>query len=63
MCSGVANWYSPRGSRGLTEIASAHARLSLAMLGADAEPGLPPAVHYVQLVADVWGPQITADPG
>jgi AcrR family transcriptional regulator len=62
MCSGVANWYSPRGSRELTEVASAHAQLSLAMLGAEAEPGLPPVGHYVRLVADVWGPRLTVDP-
>ncbi len=62
MCSGVANWYSPRGSRELTDVASTHARLSLAMLGADTEPGVPLVAHYVRLVADVWGPQITADP-
>jgi AcrR family transcriptional regulator len=61
MCSGVANWYTPRGGRELTEVASAHAQLSLAMLGAEADPGLPPAGHYVRLVADVWGPQVTAD--
>jgi AcrR family transcriptional regulator len=63
MCSGVANWYSPNGGRELADVASAHARLSLAMLGAETEAGLPHAGHYITLVGDVWGPRVAAGSG
>ncbi|MFB9836901.1 TetR/AcrR family transcriptional regulator [Actinoallomurus acaciae] len=55
MCSGVANWYNPGGRHALAEIADMHAQLSLAMLGAEPEPGLPPAAHYIHLVTGIWG--------
>jgi AcrR family transcriptional regulator len=55
MCSGVANWYSPDGGRGLAEIAEIHARMCLATLGAEPEPDLPSADHYIDLVAGIWG--------
>lgn len=62
MCTGVANWYSPTGDRGLAEIASAHAEMALAMLTAAPEPDLPPAGHYLRLVTEVWGPHVTGAP-
>lgn len=60
MCSGVANWYTSGGRHALAEVAETHAHLSLAMLGAAPDPGLPPAGHYIRLVTGVWGDDATA---
>ncbi|MET8049618.1 TetR/AcrR family transcriptional regulator [Streptosporangium sp. NPDC005286] len=53
MCTGVARWYSPRGVLSLTEIASAHAAMALAMLGCTTP--LPSDDYAIALVTEIWG--------
>ena len=50
------------GSRELTDVASAHAHLSLAMLDAKAEPDVPAVGHNVRPVAATRRPHITPKP-
>lgn len=56
MCSGIARWYEPNGPIGLDDLATHHAAMALALLGAPASSDTTaiPAVRAV--VSEIWPP-------
>lgn len=61
MCSGVAEWYSPKGQLSLLELAQAHAHMTLHLLGDrcsfDTVVKLLEPLHVQDIVDEVWSPE------
>jgi AcrR family transcriptional regulator len=58
MCSGVAEWYSPRGQLALPELGQAHAHMALQLLGHEckfaAVAEILASIGVAAMVAEVW---------
>jgi AcrR family transcriptional regulator len=60
MCSGVAEWYSPKGNLALPKLAKTHAHMALRLLGHqcafDAVADFLASIDVSQIVDEVWSP-------
>lgn len=60
MCSGVAEWYSPKGELALSELAQAHAHMALQLLGhqcsVDTVATILAPLDVQAIVEEVWSP-------
>jgi AcrR family transcriptional regulator len=66
MCSGVAEWYSPKGDVALPELAQAHAHMTLQLLGHrcgfNAVVKVLESIDVQAIVDEVWSADATAAP-
>jgi hypothetical protein len=65
LCTGVARWYSPRGTLTIAEVTQAHVQMAFSLLGvaadgtAAAPPPPPPVEPILELVARGWGLEVS----